>query len=243
MAWDFAATAAGYRNMWKSATLQAKDRAKALKVADRIIADKARYSKITETLGVPYYWIGAIHDRESGGNFLGVLHNGQHIIGTGRRTTIAPIGRGPFSTWEQAAIDALKLKGLENVKDWPAERQLFEAERYNGIGYTGKGENSPYVWASTNHEQLGKYVSDGVYSPGTDDPQLGVAAILLALCERDATIAQALGKGEAPPIPPVPPIPPIPPTVPPTDSAEIVRLLRSAADQLNQVANLMEKQK
>jgi lysozyme family protein len=231
MTWDFNKTKAGYHNMWLTATLQSKDHDKALKVADRILAMRSRYDAVGATLGIPGYWIGAIHDREAGGSFLGVLHNGQHIIGTGRKTTIAPLGRGPFATWEEAAVDALKLKGLDGITDWSAERMLFEAERYNGLGYTSHGENSPYVWASTNHEQLGKYVSDGKYSASTDDVQLGVAAILLALCERKSDIANDLGKGVAPP-PVVPPKP---------DFAEVVKLLRSAADQVNQAAAMLEK--
>jgi hypothetical protein len=125
--------------------------------------------------------------RESSCNFAGVLHNGEHIIGTGRKTTLVPKGRGPFSSWSEAAIDAIKLHGLHKIADWPIERLLYEAERFNGWGYLRRGP-SPYVWAGTNWYKAGKYIADGVYSATHVDSQLGVAIIWKQLQQRGILI-------------------------------------------------------
>lgn len=196
---DFARMTAGYRNMWASAELRANQTATAMKVAKTIITDKKRwYLDVEKNTGVPWEWVACVHHRESGGDFSGVLHNGQTIIGTGRKTTIVPKGRGPFATWRESAYDALRLKGLDEIKAWPIERYLFEFERYNGWGYYGR-INSPYVWAATNHQQQGKYVEDGVFDADAWDRQLGCAALLLALIEADPTIEFEQERAPAPP--------------------------------------------
>ncbi|WP_265440892.1 hypothetical protein [Bradyrhizobium sp. SEMIA] len=48
---------------------------------------------------------------------------------------------------------------------------------------------SPYVWSGTNQYRAGKYVRDGVYDPGKVDPQLGCAALMIALMELDPEIS------------------------------------------------------
>jgi lysozyme family protein len=180
MPYTFAASKVGYANLWRKAEVTSTSAA--AQAAKYIIANRDKYEEAARGIGHEEIWplVGAIHWRESGGDFGGVLHNGQHIIGTGQKTTIVPKGRGPFSTWQEAASDALKLQGWDKIDDWPLERWLYEAERYNGWGYLGK-INSPYVWAGTNLQQRGKYISDGTYSSSTWDQQLGVAAILKAV--------------------------------------------------------------
>lgn len=161
--------------------------------AAKIEANRARYEVVSKATGVPWDVIGVIHYRESSNDFRGVLHNGQRIIGTGRKTTLVPKGRGPFSTWEQAAIDALAdcHPYMAKNKDWSIGTTLDKLEAYNGLGYRNKGLPSPYLWAGTDQYQKGKYVADGKYDPNHVDQQLGVAAILMKL--RDAV---------APPKPP-----------------------------------------
>ncbi len=193
MAWTFEATEAGYTKMWRTATLKGgADAVNAETFANKIIAAEAQYRAVQNATGVPWYFIGALHMRESSCNFAGVLHNGEKIIGTGRVTSLVPAGRGPFSTWAEAAIDALKLKNMHRVQLWSAARQLFEAEIFNGPGYINKGINSPYIWAGTNHEQRGKYVRDHVFDPNAEDTQLGVAAVLIRLAQKRPDIASDL---------------------------------------------------
>lgn len=199
MAWTFEATERGYANLWESATLKGgADAANAETFADKIIAAEQRYRVVQTVTGVPWYFIGALHMRESSCNFEGVLHNGDRIIGTGGLTTRVPAGRGPFATWEAAAIDALKLKDMHRVQSWSVARMLYQAEVFNGLGYVGKGVNSAYVWAGTNHEQLGKYVADHVWDGSFDDPQLGVAAVLIRLAQKRPDIHADLYPTEKP---------------------------------------------
>jgi lysozyme family protein len=205
MSWTYEATKAGYRNLWNRATIRSEDYAETTAAANKIIAGEARYKEVQAATGVPWFWIGAIHMRESSNNFNGVLHNGQNIIGTGQKTTLVPAGRGPFTSWSEAAIDALKIKNLDEVREWTVEQMLFRAELFNGLGYVGKGVNSPYVWAGTSEQQAGKYVADHVWSTTAWDTQLGVAAVLKRLAEMRPDIATALsGQTVLPPTPGLP---------------------------------------
>jgi len=194
MAWTYEATRAGYDNLWLSIAISNVSGAN--KFARKIIAGEKQYRAVEASTGVPWYFIGLLHMRESSNNFDGVLHNGEHIIGTGRKTTLIPKGRGPFDTWSEAAIDALKLKGLHKIGSWPVSRMGYEAERFNGLGYTNKGINSPYLWAGSNHQQPGKYVKDGAFSKTATDTQMGVMTVLKRLCELRPDIAAQLGGGK-----------------------------------------------
>lgn len=168
--------------------------------AAKIEANRARYEAVSKQTGVPWDVIGVIHYRESSLNFAGVLHNGQKIIGTSKKTTLVPKGRGPFSTWEAAAMDALVVcpPHAANNKDWSIAGTLDILERYNGLGYRNKGLPSPYLWAGTDQYVKGKYVADGKFDPNHVDQQLGVAALLMKLREQAASI-HGSQPGAAPP--------------------------------------------
>ena len=58
--------------------------------------------------------------RESGADFSTYLGNGEPLT---RRTRIVPKGRGPFKTWEDGAVDALRFDSLDDVlaEDWTIE--------------------------------------------------------------------------------------------------------------------------
>jgi lysozyme family protein len=152
-------------------------------MAAKIRANRSRYDAVSAKTGVPWDVIAVIHSRESSCNFAGVLHNGEHIIGTGRKTKLVPKGRGPFSTWEEAAIDALVncAPYAGKNKDWSLGNTLDLLESYNGLGYRKRGLPSPYLWAGTDQYTSGKYVADGKFDPNVVDQQLGAAAILIAL--------------------------------------------------------------
>jgi lysozyme family protein len=197
MAWTFENTRAGYLALWNS--IKVANKAGADKFAKKIIANEPRYRKIQDATGVPWYFVGLLHMRESSCDFRGVLHNGEHIIGTKKVTQLVPAGRGPFRSWEEAAIDALKLKGLHKIRDWPVERIAYEAERYNGLGYTRAsiGINSPYLWAGSNHQQRGKFVSDGKFDPNAVDTQMGVMTVLRRIQDMHGNKAGGLASGAA----------------------------------------------
>lgn len=178
---------ATYSRLLKTMTVRPSHAARIEAAAKRILRAKARYVAIEAETGVPWGLIGVLHMRESSNSFAGVLHNGEKIIGTGRRTTLVPAGRGPFSSWEEAAVDALRIKGLHKLTraDWTLERMAYEAERFNGFGYRNRGRISPYLWAGTSHYSRGKYVRDGVFDPNHVDAQLGVIPVLLRVYTLD----------------------------------------------------------
>lgn len=178
--------------------------------AVKIEANRTRYENVSKQTGVPWDVIAVIHYRESSGSFAGVLHNGEKIIGTGKKTTLVPKGRGPFSSWEQAAVDALMnchpFAGKN--KDWSIAGTLDLLERYNGLGYRNKGLPSPYLWAGTDQYVKGKYVADGKYDPNFVDQQLGVAALLMKLRDGQAsTQAPTPSPAPASPAPAPEPVP------------------------------------
>lgn len=148
-----------------------------------------RYEEVSKGL-IPPLFIFALHYRESSLSFDGCLANGQKIIGTGRVTTWVPKGLGPYNTWEESAIDILKLKGFYNESlDWRIGPTLLRAEKYNGLGYRKTGEYSPYICAGTTfHDETGKYVADGKYKRDAIEKQLGVMAFF---------IGQAKGLGKS----------------------------------------------
>jgi lysozyme family protein len=188
-----------YETLW--ATMKVHRAAQAQKMANLILKGKARYKEVEKLTGVPWEFTGLTHYREATCDFRGVLHNGQKIIGTDKKTTIVPKGRGPFNTWEEAAVDALVLMGLQKEKDWSVGRMAFLLEGFNGYGYHGKGINSPYLWGGTNHYTKGKYVRDHVYDPEHVDQQLGVMAILKVLRETAVSTSDPKTKPETSPGP------------------------------------------
>lgn len=181
-----------YRRLWLTTILTDRFQAPALFTAERILAGKERYLQIEEALGVPWYWIGAIHALESGVKWSTHLHNGDPLTA---RTVHVPkgrpkLGRGPF-TWEESALDALVMKGLHKVEEWTIERMLYEAERYNGWGYRKYHREvlSPYLWSGTHWGlKPGKYIADGTWSDSAVSKQTGVVALLHKLAELDESI-------------------------------------------------------
>lgn len=145
--------------------------------ANKIKANKTRYQAVEKLTGVPWQVIGVIHLREGNCDFGTYLGNGQSLT---RKTTIVPKGRGPFSSWEDGAVDALvnaPPKAASN-KDWSIGGTLNKLEEFNGLGYRSKGVPSPYLWAHTDQYVSGKYVADHVYDPNVVDSQLGCAGVL-----------------------------------------------------------------
>lgn len=148
----------------------------------KALLNKNKYLNVSKATGVPWDVIVCLHYRESSLNFKCVLHNGERILGTGKKTKLVPKDRGPFISWESAAVDALMLKKYLFPKAWNIENELKFIEAFNGFGYKKKGLLSPYVWAATNkHSERGKYVADGHFDPNAVEKQLGAVAILKTL--------------------------------------------------------------
>lgn len=165
----------------------------AANVASRLYKARQRYQAVERETGVPWPAIAVIHERESSQDWRASLAQGDPW---NRVSVHVPAGRGPFASWEAAAIDALVKcpPFLARHKDWSIAAALTALETYNGIGYAARGVPSPYLWSGTNRYRAGKYVRDGVYDPGKVDPQLGCAALMLALMELDPEISLAGAK-------------------------------------------------
>lgn len=153
---------------------------------NKINAGKSRYEYISTRTGVPWYFIGIVHYRESTCNFSKHLHNGDPLTA---RTVQVPAGRpatgnAPF-TFEESAIDALAYMGLTSWKDWSIPGMLYQLERYNGFGYRNYNVNSPYLWNYTQFYTKGLYVRDGVYDGNAVSKQAGAAAILRRVMEKN----------------------------------------------------------
>lgn len=164
--------------------------------ANYAIANKGIYQEIEQKSGVPWPSIAVMHKRESDaqdtkGNplFTSYLGNGQPLS---RRTTIVPVGRGPFTgpnAFVDGAMDALRIDGLDKVvPPWPIEKILYWQEVFNGAGYSNMGLPSPYIWGGTTIQVRGKYVRDGVFDPNVMDTQLGCAGMLWMIGFLDTSV-------------------------------------------------------
>lgn len=138
----------------------------------------SHYDHVELATGVPWYVVAAIDMREEDFNHSEYLGNGDPW---NKVSVHVPKGRGPFSSWYDGAIDALKLEGFDQIKHWDIVTALIKLELYNGLGYKKKGIPSPYVWAGTNIQTTGKYVADGSFDASAWDSQPGCAGLLLAL--------------------------------------------------------------
>lgn len=172
-------------------------------VAKRLFAAKARYKTVEALTGVPWFFIACAHQRESSQNFDRSLAQGDPW---NARSVHVPAGRGPFKSWEEAAVDALVACAPYAAKntDWSAGGTMTMLERYNGLGYANKGIPSPYVWSGTDQYVKGKYVADGKFDANTVDKQLGCAGLILALMQLDPTITFTGVKIDPPAVQPAP---------------------------------------
>lgn len=186
---------------WQRATLTRNFDA----VAKRLVASKARYVSVERETTVPWFVIAVIHEREADQSWGASIAQGDSWL---KVSIHAPAGRGPFKSWDDAAIDALTkcAPHAAEWKDWSAGGALTLLEEYNGLGYAYHGVPSPYIWSGTDQYKSGKYVADHVYNADVVDSQLGCAGLIMAMRKIDPTIKFH----DEPPIPDVEPSPPKP---------------------------------
>ena len=181
------ALAAEYQRLYKECEIRPGRFEDTDRVVTEILENQTRYESVADALQLPWYLVAAIHSMESGLDFSRHLHNGDPLR---FRTIHIPTGRPkkgepPFS-WEESAIDALKLRKLGRVKAWSLPRVLYELEGYNGWGYRLYHSHvlTPYLWSGSNHYISGKYVADGRWSDTARSRQIGAALIIRRLEER-----------------------------------------------------------
>ena len=170
-----------YQRLFSGCAIQAQHQAEVENTVKTICANKDRYQTVAAALGIPWYFVAVIHAMEASLNFQSHLHNGDPLTA---RTVQVPKGRPvdgtPPFTWEESAIDALRLRGLDKVTDWSLPGLLFELEGYNGFGYRrlNPAVSTPYLWSYSPSYKSGKFVGDGKFDPDAVSKQCGAAVIL-----------------------------------------------------------------
>lgn len=137
---------------------------------------------------IPWYFIACVHYRECSFSFKEHLHNGDPLTGY---TTHVPahrpqVGHPPPFTFEESAVDALKLMGFDKIGSWILPLMLRKLEAYNGFGYSGLHQiPSPYLWGYSNLYTKGLYVKDGKFDATAVSKQMGTAVILKRMEQRN----------------------------------------------------------
>ncbi len=176
-----------YQFLWDHMIIKPEMVAQVKETASKILIFKDRYEEVAEMVGCPWYFIGPIHYRESSLSFRRHLHNGDPLID---RTIHVPKGRPekgiPPFTWEESAVDALLLRGVDKIKSWTMPVLLEEFELYNGLGYQKyhPSVKSPYLWSGSSYYGKGKYSSDGHFDPELVDKQIGCAPLLRYITDK-----------------------------------------------------------
>ena len=182
---DIVALKAANAERWANARLTRNFSA----VAKHLVAPDAKfaYQAVSAKTGVPWAVIAVVHERESSQDWTASLAQGDPWNWI---SVHVPAGRGPFKSWEEAAVDALVncAPYAAYNRDWSTGGTLTKLEEYNGLGYASRGKPSPYIWSGTDQYIRGKYVRDGVYDPEAIDTQLGCAGLLLAMMTLDPAI-------------------------------------------------------
>ena len=153
-------------------------------VVDKIKDNKHRYEEIENKTQIPWELIAAIHSKESNLNFARNLCNGEPL---NQVTKLVPRGLGPWSSFEDSAVDAIKHEirlqkeiGKSNA-EWSMIEALHYAQGWNGFGYISKGIPSPYLWSGSNIYKIGGYKSDGNFDKNHVVKNVGVWCILNTL--------------------------------------------------------------
>jgi lysozyme family protein len=190
-----------YDTLFNTCNIRA-DKAKEVEsLVTKIAANQPRYAAVESELGVPWFFVGAVHCMEASLDFTCHLHNGDPLTA---RTVHVPAGRPkdgqPPFTWEQSATDALTLQGVDRWRDWSVPGLLYKLEGYNGFGYRlrNTGVLSPYLWSYSNHYTSGKFVQDGVFSLGAVSKQCGAAVLLRHMAEKSIIQFDSTGVAVAP---------------------------------------------
>lgn len=175
---------------WQKCQILPNRLAEVVSVAKRLVAPPAKttYAQIENLTGVPWPFIAVVHEREADQRWSASIAQGDPWNQVSRHI---PRGRGPFRSFIEAAVDALKNCAPHAAQwtDWSAGGTLTILEQYNGLGYDEyHAEASPYIWGATDQEMRGKYVGDGEYSAAAWDTQLGCAAMLKQMMELDKSI-------------------------------------------------------
>jgi hypothetical protein len=105
-----------------------------------------------------------------------------------KRSVHVPKGRGPFNSWEEAAIDALSIDGTDKVKLWSVERLCYELENTTGSAPAQRASTPRICGATATTTARGKYVADHVWDANAVSGQAGAMPILSRMMALDSSI-------------------------------------------------------
>lgn len=188
---------AEYASLYATATLRPEHVPELRWILGRLMhpAARARYDAVSGATGVPAFVVGILHMLEASGNFGTHLHNGDPLTA---RTVHVPAGRpaappagGHSYSWEESAIDALRLKSLHTNTDWSIPGLAYVFESYNGFGYRNTPVKSPYLWSFSTAYTAGKFVADHKFDPRAVSRQAGAMVLVRVLVEAQAIPAPA----------------------------------------------------
>ena len=156
--------------------------------AKSLVAAKSRYQTVAVKTGVPWFVIAVIHERESSQNWRASLAQGDPW---NRMSIHVPAGRGPFKSWEHAAIDALTecAPYLAHHKDW----SNWHADATRAVQWGSAMPRVMYrrpISGGTDQYKSGKFVRDGIYKATVVDKQPGCATLLRRMMQLDPSIEQ-----------------------------------------------------
>lgn len=160
-------------------------------VVDKMFEYQWKYQKVSGKYSVLLRWydVALLYKLESDEPLIGANPKFNRYLGNGqplnKRTTIVPVGRGPFSSWEAGCWDAIELQRLHRIQDWSNGNRLRLLESFNGDGYRRyRNMQSAYLFSGSNHYESGKYASDGKFDPGAVSSQIGLALYLKEILNR-----------------------------------------------------------
>lgn len=171
-----------YKNLWLTQIILPDWIKKVSDALGRMAVCKQMYVEAARKTNIAWGFFACTHWLEASCDPKRQILNGQPFDAI---TTIEPTGKGPFRSWEDAALFGLNWLGVE-VKDVDTLPEMLRwLERWNGFGYRNIGVNSPYLWSGTQHGVgAGKFIRDHVYSANAVSGQLGCAPILKALIDK-----------------------------------------------------------
>jgi lysozyme family protein len=160
----------------------------AVTAAKGLLVHRLEFLAMQTQCSVPALWVMPVFMRENP-SFASYLGNGDPLD---KPTIHVPKGRGPFPDWAAGAVDALTLDHIIGTppEAWTWPWACWKWEGWNGFGPRNHGRPSGYLWAGTTIYAGGKYVSDGVWSRGTWDQQLGCVELARAIAELDPEISK-----------------------------------------------------
>ncbi len=161
-------------------------------LVETIKANQSRYEVVASQTNTPWQVVAVVHAMESTLNFNTNLLNGEPY---NQKTEYVPKGRGPWTTWEAAAVEGIneifERRLASKLELDKPEVIACVLELYNGAGYIKKGMPSPYLWSGSMHYEKGKFVERRwfiffgptyvAYDPDLRSKQLGAMPLLDAL--------------------------------------------------------------